>query len=839
MSLQKKIESIQFELASENLIRKLSVAEIKDPTTYSDDGYPVVGGLMDPRLGVIDPGIKCKTCKGRMSECLGHIGHIELIRPVIHVGYAREIFRILGLTCRKCGKLKFTDDEKKKFKEAIVNNSKDIYMKIESEVRKRDGETCAHCGTEPLKIKFVKPYSYYYSIGKEEEYPLLVTDIEEWLKKIRDEDLKYLRINVRPESMILRVLPVISIHSRPSITLESSTRSEDDLTHKLVDILRINERIKATIDSGAPQIIIEDLWNLLQYHVATYFDNELSGVPPARHRSGRPLKTITQRLKRKEGRFRNNLSGKRVNFSARTVISPDPNININEIGVPELIAKEMSVPEMVNEYNIERLRKYVLNGNIYPGASKVITRDGKNKRVLDVNKEELAKVLNVGDVVERHLMDGDIVIFNRQPSLHIISMMCHKVKVMDGKTFRINTAVCAPYNADFDGDEMNLHVLQSEEAIAEEEILMDVNQHIISPRYGGPIIGGRHDHVSGMYILTNKEKISREIALQITGGIVELPEGKDEFTGKEIFSLLLPKDINAAYVNKFNENVIIEDGKLKEGNIDAEGMGGELIMEIFNKYGSDAAADFINKSTKMAIRATEIYGFTLGIDATDMKGDAVQKINNRLDEAEKRIAMYMVQKERGELKQIVGKSLEDSLEDYVMIELSKARDECGKIAASTLVDNVPVIMAKTGARGSMLNVTQMSAAVGQQAVRGKRIKRGYVDRTLSSFKRNDFSPSAGGFVRSSFKDGINATEYFFHAMGGRETLVDTAIRTGRSGYLQRRLINSLLDLKVDENRAVKDSGGNIIQFLYGEDGIDASRKTLVSKKQKDVFEWFT
>lgn len=839
MFLQKKIESIQFELASENLIRKLSVAEIKDPTTYSDDGYPVVGGLMDPRLGVIDPGIKCKICKGKMSECLGHIGHIELIRPVIHVGYAREIFRILGLTCRKCGKLKFTDGEKKKFKEAVANNSKDIYMKIESEIKKRDEEPCMYCGADPMKIKFMKPYSYYYLVGKEEEYPILVTDIEEWLKKIRDEDLEYLRINVRPENMILRALPVISIHSRPSITLESSTRSEDDLTHKLVDILRINERIKATIDSGAPQIIIEDLWNLLQYHVATYFDNELSGVPPARHRSGRPLKTLCQRLKGKEGRFRNNLSGKRVNFSARTVISPDPNIDIDEVGVPELIAKEMSVPERVNEYNIERLRKYVLNGDIYPGACRVVTKDGKSKRVLEINKEELAKGLNIGDIVERHLMNEDIVVFNRQPSLHIVSMMCHKVRIMGKRTFRINTSVCAPYNADFDGDEMNLHVCQSEEAIAEEEILMGVNQHIISPRYGGPIIGGRHDHVSGMYILTNKEKISREIALQITGGIVELTTQKDEFTGKEIFSLLLPKDINVSYVNKFRENVIIENGILKEGSIDAEGMAGELVMEIFNKCGSDAAADFINRSTRMAIRSLEIYGFTLGIDATDLKGDAIQKINNQLDDAEKKINEYLIQKKKGELKQIVGKSLEDSLEDYIMIELSKARDECGKIAASTLVDDIPIIMAKTGARGSMLNVTQMSATVGQQAVRGKRIKRGYVNRTLSSFKRNDFSPSACGFVRSSFKDGISPTEYFFHAMGGRETLVDTAIRTGRSGYLQRRLINSLLDLKVDENRAVKDSGGNIIQFLYGEDGVAPSRKTLVHKEQKEVFEWFS
>lgn len=838
MPIKKKIESIRFELASEEFIRKLSVVEIKNPTTYGDDGYPLPGGLMDPRMGVIDPGIKCETCGGRMDECLGHIGHIELARPVVHVGYAKEIFRILELTCRKCGGLKFTDNEKKNFIDALNRGDEDKCEEIEKEVRKSD-KPCPHCGADPIKIKFVKPYSYYHVIGKDEEHPILITDIDEWLKKIKDEDLKYLRTAVRPENMILKVLPVSPIVSRPSITLESSMRSEDDLTHKLVDILRINERIKATIASGAPQIIIEDLWNLLQYHVATYFDNELGGVPPARHRSGRPLKTICQRLKGKEGRFRNNLSGKRVNFSARTTISPDPNIDINEVGVPEVIAKILTVPERVAEYNIERLRKHVLNGTNYPGASRVITKDGKVKRIFDNNKEGLAKALNIGDIVERHLMDGDIVVFNRQPSLHIISMMCHKVRVMDGKTFRINPAVCAPYNADFDGDEMNLHVLQSEEAVVEEEVLLGVNQHIVSPRYGGPIIGGRHDHVSGMYILTNKKKISRETALQITGGIVELPKGKSEFTGKEIFSLLLPKDLSVTYVNKFKEKVIIENGKLKQGSIDAEGMAGQLLQEIFNNYGADVAADFINKSTRMALRVCNIYGFTLGIDATDVSSDAVTRIKHRMDEAKKRIAEYIAQKERGELKPVLGKSLEDSLEDYLMIELSKARDECGEIAATSLSDKVPIIMARTGARGNMLNVTQMSATVGQQAVRGKRIKRGYIDRTLSAFKRNDFSPPACGFVRSSFKDGIIPTEYFFHAMGGRETLVDTAIRTGRSGYLQRRLINSLLDLKTDENRAVRDSAGNIIQFLYGEDGIDPSRKTLVYKEQEEKFEWFS
>lgn len=247
----------------------------------------------------------------------------------------------------------------------------------------------------------------------------------------------------KPEWMVLTVLPVPPVTVRPSITLETGERSEDDLTHKLVDILRINQRLKENMEAGAPQLIVEDLWELLQYHVTTYFDNEASGVPPARHRSGRPLKTLAQRLKGKEGRFRSNLSGKRVNFSARTVISPDPNISINEVGVPEMIAIEVTVPVYVTEWNIEQMKKHIENGSkIHPGANYVIRPDERKIRVYDETKESILEKLEPGYVVERHLMDGDIVLFNRQPSLHRMSMMAHEVKVLPHKTFRLNLCVC-------------------------------------------------------------------------------------------------------------------------------------------------------------------------------------------------------------------------------------------------------------------------------------------------------------------------------------------------------------------------------------------------------------
>lgn len=825
MFIRKKIDHIEFGLFSTKMIQKLSVARIYTPTTYDDDGYPVEGGLMDPKLGVIDPGIRCKTCGGRIGECQGHFGHVQLTRPVVHVGYAREIYNLLRATCRQCGRILISDDELTKYKDKSSGLRSDQLWTKAQRVTDSGGK-CSYCDEKQVKVKFVRPYSYY-----EGENNLLVTDVKERFERITDEDLELLDLKIRPEWMIMGVIPVLPITTRPSITLESADRSEDDLTHKLVDILRINQRLDENINSGAPQLIIEDLWDLLQYHIATYFDNGITGIPPARHRSGRPLKTIAQRLKSKEGRFRNNLSGKRVNFSARTVVGPDPNLSITEVGIPYPVAMELTIPVAVSARNIEKLKDTVRTGpNDHPGAHNVF-HDGRRKRILDETKDEIADALEVGDCVERHLKDGDIVLFNRQPSLHRISMMAHRVKVLPYNTFRINIAVCAPYNADFDGDEMNIHVPQSEEATAEADILMSVQENIISPRTGRPIISGRHDHVTGSYLLTRETTIlTRPEALTLASGIVELPKKKKKFTGGEIFELLLPKDLTLSFDGKLPGNkVVIENGKIKKGIIDMEGMGGELLNEIFFKYGSTRAAEYIDQSTKLSIRALMKYGFTVGIDETDLPKKGMDEIEKLLKDTDKNVDDMIDLYDSGELKVLPGKSLKESLEEYIMVELGKSRSEAGRIAAKHGGMNSVVVMANTGARGSMLNLTQISGSVGQQAVRGQRISRGYHLRTLSHFKKGDMCAEAAGFVKSSFKKGLKPTEYFFHSMGGREGLVDTAIRTGRSGYMQRRLINALQDLSVEPDRTVRGDGGMIVQFKYGEDGVDPMKEGYLKR----------
>ncbi|MFP3191224.1 MAG: hypothetical protein RXR31_07860, partial [Thermoproteota archaeon] len=493
------IKEIKFGILSPEHIKKLSVVTITVPDTYDEEWVPISFGLMDRRLGTLEPLQRCETCGERMEQCPGHFGKIDLARPVIHIGFIKFITLMLQATCSECGRILLDQNwinkyrsyyEKFKAKKLhhFANLISNMAIKRASQATK-----CPHCKADKYKIKFERPFSIIEEINGESKI-LTPYEIHDRLKKIPNEDVELMGfdpIYARPEWAILFNLPVPPISIRPSITLETGERSEDDLTHKLGDIVRTNEKLKQSIESGSPQLIIDEHWNLLQFHVATYFDNEIAGLSQSVHRSGRPLKTFAQRLKGKEGRFRSNLSGKRVDFSARTVISPDPFISINEVGVPYEIAMRLTIPEKVTQWNIDLLKEAVRKGpNELGGANYVIRPDGRQIDLRFVkDRNVLADQLAPGYIVERHLKDGDLVIFNRQPSLHRISIMAHQVKCLPGRTLRINPMVCPPYNADFDGDEMNLFVPQDSEARSEMEVIMKVEKQMLTPRYGGMIIG--------------------------------------------------------------------------------------------------------------------------------------------------------------------------------------------------------------------------------------------------------------------------------------------------------------------------------------------------------------
>ena len=858
-SVHKIIDEVYFGIISPRDIRRFSVAEIRTADTYDEDGAPITSGLMDGRLGTLEPRQRCKTCGNTAIRCPGHFGHIELAVPIIHIAFTKIIHNLLQATCRNCGRILLPESRITEIRDKIKHVHdlmgivpSDFYKKVLREARKKE---CPHCGAPQYKIEFAKPTSFF-EILEEGAQRLTQSMVRERLERIPDDDLELVGFNpesARPEWMVLQVLPVPPVYVRPSITLESGIRSEDDLTHKLVDIIRINQRLKENMEAGAPTLIIQDLSELLQYHATTYFNNEASGIPPARHRSGRALKTLSQRLKGKEGRFRSNLSGKRVDFSARTVISPDPNLDISEVGVPLDVAIRLSMPEKVTAWNLDELRRLVINGpENYPGALYVVRPDGKRVRLeFVVDREKVAEALEPGFIVERHLKDGDTTIFNRQPSLHRMSIMAHYVRVLPHKTFRLHLCVCPPYNADFDGDEMNLHMPQSEEAQTEARLLMQVQDQILSPRFGGPIIGAIRDFITAAYLLTRKStRLTKEevcrllVAANYEGPLPEpeIKEPKPLWTGKQIFSLFLPKDLNYALRATtchgcprclceecpYDAYVVIKDGILKCGVIDRRSIGAEqsesLLHRIIKDYGAYAGRQFLNRICQLLKLFVTMQGFTFSFDELELSKVARKKIDKTIEKFENRISDLIVAFRNGTLPRLPGQSLSESFEIYVMNELAKARDKAGQVADEDFdIDNSGVIMTRTGARGSSLNIGQMAACVGQQSVRGKRIMRGYVNRALSHFKAGDPSPKARGFVYSSYQRGLDPIEFFFHAMGGREGLVDTAVRTQQSGYMQRRLINALEHLRIEYDGTVRNSIGEIVQLKYGEDGVDPAK----------------
>jgi len=825
-----KVKAIEFGFFSPKMIKEMAGVRIEHTELYDPDGFPIEGGLADLRLGVVDPGLRCRTCGGTIGQCLGHFGYLELTKPIVHPLYGKKIYMILKSICRKCGKPLAEDNELHKMKSPL------------NELYKKHRKTCPYCGEKQKDITFQKPTSYRE--GRDE---LTSEEVRQRLERIADEDVAKFKIRGgRPEWLILTILPVPPVTVRPSITLETGERSEDDLTHKLVDVVRINERLRKNLELGAPDFIIADIWELLQYHVSTYINNEISTLPPARHRSGRALRTLVQRLSKKEGRFRGNLSGKRVNFSARTVISPDPMISINEVGVPEEIAKELTIPVKVNKANLSSLKKIIANGSgKHPGANYVIRPDGIRKKITDENNKVIVDEIDVGYVVERHLTDGDTVLFNRQPSLHRMSMMSHRVKVMPYRTFRLNLCTTIPYNADFDGDEMNLHVPQTEEAQIEAEMLMSVEKHVRSPRYGLPIIACKQDHITGNYLLTKSDtRLDKKEVVEILSMLgMEIPDDlKDDYTGKEVFSMILPDDLNVEFKSSFcsgygckgcdkqecehDAYVVIKNGKLKKGVIDENALGeqkGKLINVIDYYYDSETTRKFIDNVSRLGLTMVSRKGFSISISDMDVVDRADKKIEAIVQECDNEVKAAIRNYNSGKLQKLPGMKPRDVLENSIRQATGNASRRASDVIKSSIEMNNAVIMARTGARGSFVNLTQMCAFVGQESMEGQRINRGFRDRTVSHFPKGDLGLKARGFVGNSYKHGLDPIDFFFDAINSRENLMDKSLHTRHSGYMERRLVNALQDLRVEYDGTVRDSKGRIIQFLVGEDGIDPAK----------------
>tara|TARA_B110001450_G_scaffold248266_1_gene264239 strand:- start:481 stop:4989 length:4509 start_codon:yes stop_codon:yes gene_type:complete len=846
-----KIIGIQFSILSPEEIRNGSVASINSRDTYINN-KPVINGLFDPRMGVQEPGLVNPTDGLDYMQTPGYFGHIDLARPLFYIQYLNTVMKILRCICCKCSKLLIS---KEKYKHALKMSSDlrwNYVFSIASKIKRCGEDTCDGCGyKQPAKIKkeglatLNAEWDEINGVDSDKLTMNLSPEIVlKLFRRISDEDITFLGFSPmwsRPDWMICQVLAIPPPAVRPSIKHDSQQRSEDDISHIIVNIIKANNTLKDKIEANANSGVITDWTTVLQYYIATLVDNNIPGCAPVAQRSGRPLKSIKERLNGKQGRVRGNLMGKRVDFSARSVITPDPNVGIEELGVPLKIAKNITYPQPVNDKNIKFLTKLIQNGpDVYPGAKILERKNGDN---ISLRHTDTASIkLEIGDIVHRHMMNGDYILFNRQPTLHKMSMMGHKVKIMyQGDTFRLNVADTKPYNADFDGDEMNLHMPQSLEAESELNNLAAVTNQIISPANNKSIIGIFQDSLLGIYRFTRENinftpRQTMNLLMNVNNiNLNNLPKN-DLFTNFNILSQIIPpmslkyktKRFSGKEDFKTSNNVLeIQNGSIIRGQIEKGVLGDGskgLIQRICNDFSNDDSCSFINNLQNIVTEYMKTSAYSVGI--SDLIAN--EETNNAISDAilKKKIEVQALIDEThlGIFENKTGKSDQEEFETKINNILSQALSSAGKIGRESLnKDNRFVIMVNAGSKGSELNISQMITCVGQQNVDGKRIPYGFDNRTLPHFTKYDDSPLARGFVESSFISGLSPSELFFHAMGGRVGLIDTAVKTSQTGYIQRRLIKACEDIKVEYDMTVRNNKNKIIQFSYGDDGFDTIR----------------
>ena len=809
------IDSIQFGIGSPDFIRKRSVLQVVgNDADEAINHYSKTGGLNDLRLGTTDRNHLCGTCHNNNINCPGHFGHIELAAPVYHVGFLKIVTKILQSICFFCSQELDSSSRTRNLRNSIDSG--------------KFKQSCDHCDKPNYKVT-LEGLKICMIDDKLCKIFLSADDVLHIFEKMSDKTVSKLGLNPKyshPKNMILTVLPVSPPQVRPTINMDSSIRSQDDMTHKLIEILKTNTIMSKMKKDYENPIYIEYV-NLLQFHVSTYFDNELPGQIQATQRTGRPIKGICQRLKSKEGRIRNNLMGKRVNFSARTVITAEPNIDLDELGVPHSIAKNLTFPENVTNYNSKMLSSYVKNGPDCPygqvGAKYIIRKDGSR---IDLRFLKKDVTLEIGDVVERHMKDGDYIIFNRQPTLHKMSMMGHRTKIMNHSTFRMNLSATSPYNADFDGDEMNLHMPQTYITKSEIQNIMAVPKNIVSGQSNRPVIGIVQDSLLSCSKLSNDTTvISREtfmnLYLKIRRPLQPIDfkkTTKSSFTGKELINIIIPQLFNFTRKNNFGETVLITNGNYVSGRLCKKSLGtseGGIIHLIWLLHGSQSASNFISDIQYICNAWILTHGFTIGISDAFTTKATHKKVLDALSSAEERV---------NQIIEVSSDSDNPLFENKINQVLNNAMSNSGRCVQEDIkVSNNIHQMVCGGSKGSMINIAQIMGLVGQQNVCGKRISFGYVGRSMPHFTKNDRSSTARGFVKNSYLQGLEPHEFFYHAMGGREGIIDTAVKTSETGYIERRLIKAMEDLTVAQDLSIRNSIGDILQYIYGEDGMDASK----------------
>ena len=872
-----RIIGLQFSVLSPEEIRNASVAEITSRDTYINN-KPVIGGLFDPRMGVLEPGLICPTDGLNYMKTPGYFGHINLARPVFYIQFVETIKKILRCICIKCSKLKINKEKYKFVLKMPPQKRWDYVFKLAQKIKRCGQDHELGCGCKQPKKIYKQDLASIYAEwennegiidenGENNKKPTIKLTPEAVLKlfkRISDEDVNFMGFSSlwsRPEWFICQVLAVPPPAVRPSVKHDAQQRSEDDISHIIVNIIKANSTLSDKISKNAAEKVIEDWTTVLQYYIATMVDNKIPGVASVAQRSGRALKSIKERLVGKQGRVRGNLMGKRVDYSARSVIGPDPILKIGRLGVPIKIAKNITFPQKVNKRNKKFLQQLMENGpDKYPGANILEKKNGESISLRYVLRE--TQKLNEGDILHRHMLDGDPVLFNRQPSLHRMSMMCHRAQIMKkGATFRMNVADTKPYNADFDGDEMNMHGPQDEESQVELLTLAAVPRQIISPASNQSIVGIFQDSLLGAHRFTRNHinfdvRTAMNLLMYYDKVDTSLFKKRKDITSFDLLTQILPpmsvKFTNGLFKadeNKKKSNNIIEvkNGVYKRGHIDKGTLGAAskgFLQRIFNDFGYKQSENFIDDLQAIVTEYMKLSSYSVGISDLISNKQTNNLITQELNKKKKEVTELIQQLHIDAFENISGKSNEIEFETKVNGILNKADEGARKIGRSNLdADNRFVIMVNAGSKGSNINIAQMISCVGQQTVDGKRIPYGFDDRTLPHYTKFDDSPEARGFVENSFIQGLTPEEVYFHAMGGRTGLIDTAVKTSQTGYIQRRLIKGLEDLKVNYDMTVRNNKNKVIQFRYGDDSVETTKcekqhYNLINMKMEEIYAHF-
>jgi len=848
-----RISSIRFHAPTSEDIVRSSVCAVTSSTVY-ERNLPKADGVNDTRMGTVDRRLRCGTCRLDLAACQGHHGHLALAAPAYHPYFVEHVYKTLRMVCYFCSAV-LTSTSGELGKEAF---------KALAKRSARPTRCCGVCGCpQPAwaRVKTAITLTWPEAAAKKlaeqghgDVLGLPFTPYHAWLilRRITATDaaaLGYEPTCTHPEALVLRTLVVPPPCIRPSIMASAGSRNMgmDDITVLLNDIVKANAGLAAVMAAGganddyvgyllsAPSAEHAEAAARLQEAIDVYIREDPASVANGRHSHGNTKRrNLAQRLKGKEGRVRANLSGKRVDFSARTVISPEAELDIDELGVPEHVALTLTTRETVCAHNRDSLWRAILAGpRARGGARAVIYQSGVTIR-LDTCTMRERLCLSDGDVVERTLRDGDWAVFNRQPTLHRLSMLGFRTRIMPGRTFRLPVPVTTGFNADFDGDEMNFYCPQDVVSRVEVAELMGVAHHMVTAQNSEVITSLKQDSLLGMFLLTRRGvAVPWAVACQLVmalryarqplgapgdsrdfgapGAAGDSRDSRGLVSGAAVFSVLLPPTMNFEH----------RGTRITSGRLATDGLTKGVVKALVHYFWMDshaAAAGFVSDMQRLANAWLRVRGMSVGIADCVPVARSTRRMAAMDGELHTLYDQIHVQ---GTASGVAGDALEPVLSSLLSGALNYAGQVCQDglaVTAEPAATNNILAMVASGSKGSMLNIGQIMGVIGQQYVRGARIKH-----RLPCFPRGDNSMEARGYVAASYLRGMRPAQYFHHAMGGREGLVDTAVRTSESGYMHRKLMKGMESARVAYDGTVRNSQQEVVQYVYGGDGFDAAR----------------